>query len=172
LDDLNKPADSLNDIIRDSMTPEEKKRLEELEKEVDDELKKRADDAGTHADDADKLLRKGGKEVLEEGSEKGLKRVAKWVGRKLGSILPFGGAVASVALAPEDQHPAETAVRAVASEIGIGPFDLEMAMDVGEACAEGAARRAEWEFKETVRLEKEGWKPYEIAWHVNRGAKW
>ena len=172
LNDLNKPADSLNDIIRDSMTPEEKKRLEELEKEVDDELKKRADDAGTHADDADKLLRKGGKEVLEEGSEKGLKRVAKWVGRKLGSILPFGGAVASVALAPDDQHPAETAVRAVASEIGIGPFDLEMAMDFGEACAEGAARRAEWEFKETVRLEKKGWKPYEIAWHVNRGAKW
>jgi RHS repeat-associated protein len=170
-DDVRRELNALEGKHKD-LDVDEKKLLEEAEEELEKDLAKHADDAGKHADDADKLLKKGAKDVLERGSESGAKRVAKWIGRKLGSILPLGGAVASVLFAPDDQHPVETGVRAVASEIGVGPVDLELAMDFGEACAEGARRRAEWEFKETIRLEKKGWSISQIAGHVNRGPKY
>ncbi|MGH8646446.1 MAG: RHS repeat-associated core domain-containing protein [Gammaproteobacteria bacterium] len=153
--DFQKRLEGKPDVLDDDAA---KKKLQDLQDQVD-------------LEDAAKKLKEGSKKVLETPPKGGLRKLSKWVGRKLGSILPGGGAAASIMLAPEDESVIETGAHAVASEVGIGPFDLDLAWDIGTAVWEGAQRRAKWEFDETLRLEKEGKSYWEIAMRTQRGSK-
>lgn len=69
------------------------------------------------------------KELRDQVIKKGEKKVAKWGAKRLASFVPIGGAVATILLAPEEASAAETGLRAVGSELGVGPLDAELIYD-------------------------------------------
>jgi hypothetical protein len=70
----------------------------------------------------------GAKQISGEAGEKLMRRGAKFLVKRLLNAIPIAGAIFTAATA-EGSVP-ERAARAAASEVGIGPFDLEFMFDI------------------------------------------
>lgn len=96
----------------------------------------------------DKLEREAKEKLAKEAAEKG----TKWGLKRLGSFVPVGGAVMTILLAPADASAAETGLRAVASEVGIGPVDAELVYDASTFMLEETGAN-EMAFKKGMEVE-------------------